>query len=134
MVIRVRIAWGLLAAVSAALEVYAACLPMYQYTSCEKINYDAVCRAPAYLHQSPGLLILLVIPAALCLIPGAFPRRAAAAAVAATMILTFGLLCYFSSDGVGGFEMLLTMLGAAALTTFHPRLARSSSANTALLG
>ncbi|MFD6063003.1 hypothetical protein [Rhodococcus wratislaviensis] len=87
-----RFAWVLLAVVTTALGVFAASNPMLQITECELgLSSQGIsaseCNESIWDHFGGVLVLVLAVPAVVCLIPAAVPRPTVAWAVAGSMLL-----------------------------------------------
>lgn len=115
---RIRIAWLLLAAFACAMSVFVASEPMLQFTSCEIESGGPACEESILTHYGQGFLIVLAVPALLCLVPAVVPVRGVAWAIAVTLLL--GFLAVFTP-----FYLPVAVLGLT-LAALHDRLAGSA--------
>ncbi len=87
--VRIRIAWLLLAAFACAMSVIVASEPMLQFTSCEIESGGPECEESILTHYGRAFLIVLAIPVLLCLVPAVVPVRGVAWAIAVSLVLGF---------------------------------------------
>ncbi|BCK54316.1 hypothetical protein [Nocardia wallacei] len=106
-----RVVWLVVAVAAALWGVFVATEPLYQISSCEAVNMDAVCGNSIFARYGAGLVALSAVPVVLCAVPAAPALRRYSWLAAATILLisaaaltandsVFGALAYYLPVGV----------------------------------